>query len=55
LFFFSQKTPVVLQAFEIKNIIASDVFLNTILETVKEGVLNCKIFSKDGKRSTDRS
>ncbi len=30
-------------------------FLNTILETVKEGVLNCKILSKDGKRSTDRS
>ena len=56
-FFFIKliKTPIVLQAFETKNIIASDVFLNTILETIKEGVLNCKILSKDGKRSTDRS
>lgn len=26
-----------------------------ILETVKEGVLNCKIVAKDGKRSSDRS
>jgi hypothetical protein len=45
----------VLQAVENKNIIASDEFLTTLLETVKEGVLNCKILSKDGKRSTDRS
>ena len=44
-----------LQAVENKNIIASDDFLNTILETIKEGVLNCKIVSKDGKRSSDRS
>jgi hypothetical protein len=45
----------VLQAVENKNIIASDEFLNTLLETIKEGVLNCKIVCKDGKRSTDRS
>jgi len=50
-----QQTPVVLQAVENKNIIASDEFLNTLLETIKEGVLNCKIVCKDGKRSTDRS
>jgi hypothetical protein len=49
------KTPMVLQAVENKNIIASDEFLNKLLETVKEGILNCKILSKDGKRSTDRS
>ncbi len=53
--FFGEKTPVVLQAVENKNIIASDDFLATLLETVKEGVLNCKIVSKDGKRSSDRS
>ncbi len=53
--FFGEKTPVVLQAVENKNIIASDDFLTTLLETVKEGVLNCKIVAKDGKRSTDRS
>lgn len=53
--FFGEKTPVVLQAVENKNIIASDEFLTTLLETIKEGVLNCKIVSKDGKRSTDRS
>ena len=45
----------VLQAVESKNIIASDDFLDTLLETIKEGVLNCKIVCKDGKRSTDRS
>jgi hypothetical protein len=45
----------VLQAVENKNIIASDDFLSSILETVKEGVLNCKIVAKDGKRSSDRS
>lgn len=53
--FFGEKTPVVLQAVESKNIIASDDFLATLLETIKEGVLNCKIVCKDGKRSTDRS
>jgi len=53
--FFGEKTPVVLQAVENKNIIASDEFLTTLLETIKEGVLNCKIVAKDGKRSTDRS
>lgn len=53
--FFGEKTPVVLQAVENKNIIASDDFLTTLLETVKEGVLNCKIVAKDGKRSSDRS
>jgi len=53
--FFGEKTPVVLQAVESKNIIASDDFLATLLETIKEGVLNCKIVSKDGKRSSDRS
>lgn len=53
--FFGEKTPVVLQAVENKNIIASDDFLATLLETIKEGVLNCKIVCKDGKRSTDRS
>lgn len=51
----TKQTPVVLQAVENKNIIASDEFLNTLLETIKEGVLNCKIVCKDGKRSTDRS
>lgn len=45
----------VLQAVESKNIIASDDFLATLLETIKEGVLNCKIVCKDGKRSNDRS
>lgn len=44
-----------LQAVENKNIIASDEFLTTLLETIKEGVLNCKIVCKDGKRSSDRS
>ena len=44
-----------MQAVENKNIIASDDFLSTLLETIKEGVLNCKIVSKDGKRSSDRS
>jgi hypothetical protein len=44
-----------LQAVENKNIIASDDFLSALLETIKEGVLNCKIVCKDGKRSTDRS
>ncbi|CAF0861331.1 unnamed protein product, partial [Brachionus calyciflorus] len=53
--FFGEKTPVVLQAVENKNIIASDEFLSQINETIKEGVLNCKIVLKDGKRSTDRS
>jgi hypothetical protein len=37
-------------------VIASDDFLaNTLLETIKEGVLNCKIVTRDGKRSSDRS
>jgi hypothetical protein len=53
--FFGDKAPMVLQAVENKNIIASDEFLTTLLETVKEGVLNCKIVCKDGKRSHDRS
>jgi hypothetical protein len=44
-----------LQAVESKNVIASDDFLASLLETVKEGVLNCKIVAKDGKRHTDRS
>lgn len=53
--FFGEKTPVVLQAVENKNIIASDEFLSQINETVKEGVLICKMVVKDGKRSNDRS
>jgi hypothetical protein len=53
--FFGERTPVVLQAVETRNVIASDDFLAALLETVKEGVLNCKIVSKDGKRSSDRS
>lgn len=53
--FFGERTPVVLQAVETKNVIASDDFLAALLETIKEGVLNCKIVCKDGKRSTDRS
>lgn len=53
--FFGEKTPVVLQAVENKNIIASDDFLSQINETIKEGVLICKMVVKDGKRSNDRS
>jgi hypothetical protein len=55
--FFGEKAPpnVVLKAVENKNVIASDEFLATLLETIKEGVLNCKIVTKDGKRSSDRS
>lgn len=45
----------ILQAVENKNIIASDDYLNQLFETIREGVLNCKILIKDGKRSNDRS
>lgn len=45
----------ILQAVENKNIIASDEYLSRIFETIREGVLNCKILLKEGKRSNDRS
>ena len=35
--------------------IASDEFLSSLPDTYKEGVLNCKIVARDGKRHTDRS
>lgn len=55
-FFGEKQTPIILQAVENnKNVIASDDYLSALLETIKEGVLNCKIVLKDGKRSSDRS
>ncbi|RNA44857.1 rho GTPase-activating 21-like isoform X1 [Brachionus plicatilis] len=54
--FFGERTPVVLQAVESKNVIASDDYLaGQPNQTVKEGVLICKMVLKDGKRSPDRS
>lgn len=47
--------PIILPAVENKNIIASDEYLSRLYETIREGVLNCKILIKEGKRSNDRS